>query len=90
MLHAGGGICLTQQLTVYTRRGCHLCSDMMQALERLRPELGFELLEVDIDDDPGLRLRYDTRVPVLAAGKVEICYYFLEEARLRAHLRDGG
>ena len=81
---------MTQQLTVYTRRGCHLCSDMMQALERLRPELGFQLLEVDIDADPELRRRFDTRVPVLAAGEVEICYYFLEEARLRAHLRPGG
>jgi len=81
---------LTRQLTVYTRRGCHLCSEMMQALERLRPELGFQLLDVDIDDDPELRRRYDTRVPVLAAGEVEICYYFLEEARLRAHLGSGG
>lgn len=81
---------MTQQLTVYTRRGCHLCSDMMQALERLRPELGFQLLDVDIDSDPGLQSRYDTRVPVLAAGEVEICYYFLEEARLRAHLRASG
>ena len=77
---------MTTQLTVYTRRGCHLCSEMTQALERLRPELGFQLLDVDIDSDPGLRSRYDTRVPVLVAGEVEICYYFLEESRLRAHL----
>jgi len=63
---------------------------MMQALERLRPELGFQLLDVDIDSDPELRSRYHTRVPVLAAGDVEICYYFLEEASLRAHLRAGG
>jgi thioredoxin reductase (NADPH) len=62
---------------------------MMQALERLRPEFGFQLLDVDIDSDPVLRSRYDTRVPVLTAGKVEICYYFLEEARLRAHLSGG-
>ncbi|MGB5177973.1 MAG: glutaredoxin family protein [Gammaproteobacteria bacterium] len=80
---------MTPQLTVYTRRGCHLCSDMLQALECLRPELGFQLLEVDIDTDPELRRRYDTRVPVLAAGEVEICYYFLEETRLRAHLALG-
>jgi glutaredoxin len=81
---------LTTRLTVYTRRGCHLCSEMVQALERLRSELGFQLLDVDIDSDPGLRSRYDTRVPVLTAGKVEICYYFLEEAALRAHLESGG
>jgi len=81
---------LTAQLTVYTRRGCHLCIEMVQALERLRPELGFQLRDVDIDSDSELRSRYDTRVPVLADGEVEICYYFLEEARLRAHLGASG
>lgn len=75
------------QLTVYTRRGCHLCSDMLQALEALRDELGFQLVDIDIDSDPALRRRYDTRVPVLADADVEICYYFLEESRLRAHLQ---
>jgi hypothetical protein len=60
---------------------------MTQALERLRPELGFEYTEVDIDRDPDLLSRYDTRVPVLAAGDTEICYYFLEEQRLRAYIQ---
>jgi hypothetical protein len=37
--------------------------------------------------DPDLRRQYDTRVPVLVAGATEICYYFLEEDRLRAFLQ---
>lgn len=78
---------MNRALTVYVRRGCHLCTDMTQALQRLRPELGFEFTEVDIDADPELRQRYDTRVPVLVAGATEICYYFLEEERLRAWLQ---
>lgn len=76
-------------LTVYIRQGCHLCTDMTQALERLRPELGFEYSTVDIDTEPDLQARYDTRVPVLAGGDAEICYYFLEESRLRAFLQTG-
>lgn len=78
---------MNRALTVYVRRGCHLCTDMTQALQRLRTELGFEFTEVDIDADPELRQRYDTRVPVLVAGATEICYYFLEEDRLRAWLQ---
>ena len=78
-----------RQLTVYIRHGCHLCNEMTQALERLRPVLGFEFTTVDIDAEPELRLRYDTRVPVLAAGEAEICYYFLDEAGLRACLQAG-
>lgn len=79
---------VTPRLTVFVRRGCHLCTDMVQALERLRPELGFECSQVDIDRNPDLRRQYDTRVPVLVAGDTEICYYFLEEQRLRAWFRE--
>jgi hypothetical protein len=60
---------------------------MTQALERLRPELGFDVITVDIDADPELVRRYDTRVPVLVTDGMEICYYFLEEQRLREHLQ---
>ena len=79
---------VTPRLTVFVRRGCHLCTDMVQALERLRPELGFECSQVDIDRNPDLRHQYDTRVPVLVAGDTEICYYFLEEQRLRAWFQE--
>jgi len=78
---------VTPRLTVFVRRGCHLCTDMTQALERLRPELGFEYSEIDIDRDPDLLSRYDTRVPVLVAGDTEICHYFLEEQRLRTYIQ---
>jgi hypothetical protein len=63
---------------------------MTQALERLRPELGFDVTAVDIDADPELARLYNTRVPVLVAAGVEICYYFLEEQRLREHLQARG
>ena len=81
---------MAPRLTVYTRRGCHLCTDMLQALEHLLPEFGFEIVQIDIDSDPELRRRYDTRVPVLVAADTEICYYFLEEQRLRAYLQSSG
>ena len=34
---------MSRHLTVYIRHGCHLCTEMTQALERLRPELGIRL-----------------------------------------------
>lgn len=72
------------QLTVYTRRGCHLCEDMTRALARLAPELGFRVREVDIDRDRELQVKYDERVPVLVAGDTELSHYFLDLERLRA------
>lgn len=80
---------MSRVLTVYIRHGCHLCTEMTQELQRLRPELGFDFTTVDIDAAPELRERYDTRVPVLAADGVEICYYFLDEADLRGFLQAG-
>jgi glutaredoxin len=46
---------------LYTRRGCHLCDDARELLERH----GLAPREVDIDADPQLSARYDTCVPVV-------------------------
>ena len=81
---------MIRQLTVFTRRGCHLCTEMIQALESLRPELGFEFSTVDVDTDPELASQYNTRVPVLVADGMEVCYYVLEEDLLRKHLQAPG
>lgn len=74
---------MDRQLTVYVRRGCHLCTDMTVALYRLRDELRFSLEEVDIDRDPALAEQYGARVPVLTGGGQELCHFFLDQARLR-------
>ena len=70
-------------LTVYLRRYCHLCDDLLAALTPHRARLGFSVHEVDIDLDPVLEARYGTLIPVLADpdGR-EICHYFLDEAAL--------
>lgn len=74
-------------LTLYGRSYCHLCEDMLRALERLRPELGFRLVLRDVDSDEALERQYGELVPVLvdAHGR-EICHYFLDEAALRERL----
>ncbi len=66
-------------LTLYTRRGCHLCDEMKLQLEPFQREYGFSLNVVDIDADSYLKLRYGERVPVLAAGEQEICHYQLNK-----------
>lgn len=76
-----------RRLTVYSRYGCHLCTDMQQALARLQPELDFEFTVLDVDDDPALVSRYGDRVPVLLAGDTELCCHFLDEDRLREYYR---
>ena len=76
------------QLTLYGRQYCHLCQDMLAALQALRGEYGFELAVLDVDADPALLARYDELVPVLTAADRELCHYFLDEAAVRTYLAE--
>lgn len=75
-------------LTVYGREGCHLCQDMLDALNDFQMDLRFGLQWVDVDNDPELVRRYGHLVPVLTAGKREICHYFLDATALNAFLAE--
>jgi glutaredoxin len=76
-----------QQLTVFGRAECHLCEDMVAALDELKASLNFDYSVVDIDDDPELAERYGHLVPVLARADHAICHYFLDLAALKAALQ---
>jgi len=53
-----------ETVTLYTRRGCKLCDEMKAELGRR----GYEVHEVDIDQDPELVRRYDHDIPVVVRG----------------------
>ena len=72
-------------LIVYGRQHCHLCQDMIAALEELQTPLHFSLDVIDVDSDDGLKSRYGERVPVLVAGGEEICHYHLDPVALDAY-----
>ncbi len=67
------------------RHGCHLCDDMLVALEAVKTRWSFELDVIDIGGDKALEASYGTRVPVLQGEHAEICYYFLDEEALQAY-----
>ena len=52
-------------VTLYTRRGCHLCDEAKQAIDSARRRSAFEYKEFDIDADPKLREMYNEEVPVI-------------------------
>ena len=71
-------------LTLYHRRGCHLCEQMLAAIYgTYGDEVEVEL--VDVDTDPVLRERYGMRIPVLATGERVVCEARLDEAALDAY-----
>jgi thioredoxin reductase (NADPH) len=74
------------ELTVYSRKGCHLCEVMLAGLRALEARYAFEVKVVDIDRDPALCARYNEDVPVLVHGQRELCRHRLDTAGLEDYL----
>ena len=76
------------RLTLYTRRGCHLCDEMTSLLQEFAADYTYQIDSIDIDADPALRERFNEWVPALYRGSDEICHHFLDLARLQALLAE--
>lgn len=81
------------RFTLYGRAWCHLCDDMLAALQALAPvgqPFDVQVIDIDAPDtDPALLARFDELVPVLFGadpGQAELCHYFLDAAAVRAYL----
>ena len=66
------------RLTVLARTYCHLCDDMIAALEQLQGRYRFDIEIVDVDKHPELEEKWGEKVPVLLDGARELCHYFLD------------
>ena len=69
---------------LYVGRDCHLCELARADLARLRPELGFDVEEVDITGEPELEREYRRWLPVVEIDGERVSVYRVEEAELRA------
>ena len=75
--------------TLYSRSYCHLCDDMLAALEALQSAtVRFTVAVIDVDADEALVARFDELVPVLYGrlDEPELCHYFFDEAAARRFL----
>ena len=78
------------QLTMYSKAGCHLCEDMQNLLPSYLDEAGLSLDIIYIDDNHDLEQQYGSLVPVLKAGEMEICHYFLDVKALQQYISELG
>jgi glutaredoxin len=74
------------QVTLYTRDGCHLCDDARAILERVRADIPFVLVDVDIESDDALHRAYLERIPVVEVAGEEAFEFFVDEPELRRRL----
>ena len=76
---------------LYSRSYCHLCDDLLEALQALSSEYPFTVEVIDVDTDEKLTAQFDELVPVLfgqkdGIGMVQLCNYFLDEVKVREFL----
>ena len=78
----------TRELIIYGREDCHLCQDMILALQNLQHQVSFNFKVIDIDSDSELVIRYGEKILVLISSLTnqEICHYFLDLAALDDYL----
>jgi glutaredoxin len=75
------------QVLVYSRPGCHLCEEALDAIVAMHDDgYRFELREVDIESDELLLRRYLERIPVVEVDGELVSELVLDAAALRARL----
>lgn len=75
-------------LIVYARQACHLCEQMILALQEQQKQVSFGFQVIDIDTDSALVAKFNDKVPVLVSvpDQEEICHYYLDLKALDDYL----
>jgi hypothetical protein len=75
------------EVTLYGRPGCHLCDVARATLLGIADEPpGFELRELNIEDDERLLLRFLERIPVVEIGGQIVSELHLDVDAVRSRL----
>lgn len=72
---------------VYSRRGCHLCDELIEALETLTAGHDADIEIRDVDADSLACARYGSRIPVLLLDGEVLCEGRLDHAAVNEALR---
>lgn len=55
----------TLHVRLYSKPGCHLCENAKLLLDDARDDFDFLLEEINIEEDPALKERLGTQIPVI-------------------------
>ena len=78
---------LNASLRVFSRPGCHLCEELVEALLPLvRDRLAVEV--VDVESRPDWEEKYGLRIPVVEFAGRFVCQYELDTEAIRRILEN--
>ncbi len=74
------------EVTIYSRKGCHLCENVVVLLAPLQTELGFTLREVLIDGDQELENLYGQLIPVVHVNEKYFSHFYVDLDEFKSFL----
>jgi len=74
-------------ITIYSKKNCHLCDIAKEALINIRKEFPFSLIEVDIEKDKEIFEKYKYLIPVIEIDGKETFTYKVNETELKNILK---
>jgi glutaredoxin len=74
-------------VTIYTRPGCHLCDDAKANILASGCANDFIIEEINIDEDPTLKARYQYDIPVILIDGVKVFKYFVDPKEFKRKLK---
>jgi glutaredoxin len=74
------------RITLLAKPGCHLCDDARTVIERVAADLDVGWEERDITASPADTRDYWDKIPVVFVDGVQVDFWWVNEARLRAAL----
>lgn len=75
------------RVTLYTRRGCHLCEDAKHEIQAAGARDEYTFDEIDIDTDASLVARYGLEIPVVQINGTTVFKYRLTAREFLHQLR---
>lgn len=77
---------MSKIVTIYSRRGCHLCEVAMEKVRAIQSEYAFSIEEIFIDGNNELIELYGEQVPVIHIDGKPHDFFRIDEERFRAAL----
>ncbi len=78
---------MSKKVTIYSRRGCHLCAQAMATARDLQSEFNYQIEEIFIDGNDELIEAYGEQVPVIHINDEPHDFFQIDEERFRRALR---
>lgn len=73
-------------ITVYSRKGCHLCDVAIETIKELQPDYQFDIDIIYIDGDEELEKLYGEQVPVTHINGEHHDYWRIDRQRFISSL----